>query len=233
MYISHSILLEWLFCVYACEGFVCRSRAYKACFSDFSVFFRPSDRFYRLSHTIWDPFLTFVWLFWYKNRFFVRTFLCSLTVHIFLFYLPWSRKLRGLDPKKCSKSRIFTLKPRQKDLWLFCDINSRRKTAIWCRFERIFAVARLVCTPTRFLDGLQWTWMACNGRGLSYERADERVELAYCQAARRVQDVSNICPRCPPIIETKGLWPFWVHIQSVQSAEIQCVALKNDNKVIQ
>ena len=37
-------------------------------------------------------------------------------------------------------------------------------------------------------DGLQWS---C----LSDERADERAELAYCQAARRVQDVSKICLR--------------------------------------
>lgn len=30
--------------------------------------------------------------------------------------------------------------------------------------------------------------MACNGRGLSYERADERAELAYCQGCKA-------CPR--------------------------------------
>lgn len=30
--------------------------------------------------------------------------------------------------------------------------------------------------------------VACNGRGLSYERADERAELAYCQGCK-------MCPR--------------------------------------
>lgn len=38
--------------------------------------------------------------------------------------------------------------------------------------------------------------MACNGRGLSDERADERAELAYCQGCkacpRYVQDVSKM-----------------------------------------
>ena len=38
--------------------------------------------------------------------------------------------------------------------------------------------------------------MACNGRSLSYERADERAELAYCQGCkacpRYVQDVSKM-----------------------------------------
>ena len=31
--------------------------------------------------------------------------------------------------------------------------------------------------------------MACNGRGLSDERADERAVLAYCQGCKA-------CPRC-------------------------------------
>lgn len=38
--------------------------------------------------------------------------------------------------------------------------------------------------------------MDCNGRGLSYERADERAELTYCQGCkacpRYVQDVSKM-----------------------------------------
>nr|DAG25031.1 MAG TPA: hypothetical protein [Caudoviricetes sp.] len=37
----------------------------------------------------------------------MRTFLCSLTVHIFLFYLPLVSKITGVRPEKCSKSRIF------------------------------------------------------------------------------------------------------------------------------
>ena len=71
----------------------------------------------------------------------MRTFLCSLTVHIFLFYLPLVSKITGVRPEKCSKSRIFTLKPRQKDLGGFGDFDGRRKTAFRGEIGRIFAVA--------------------------------------------------------------------------------------------
>ena len=47
--------------------------------------------------------------------------------------------------------------------------------------------------------------MACNGRGLSYERVDERAELAYCQG----------CKACPGYVQDalqsskqKGCDPF-------------------------
>ena len=49
--------------------------------------------------------------------------------------------------------------------------------------------------------------MACNGRGLSYERVDERAELAYCQG----------CKACPGYVQDalqsskqKGCDPFGV-----------------------
>ena len=109
----------------------------------------------------------------------MRTFLCLSAVHIFLYFCPWSRKIRGLDPKKCSKSRIFYVEAPAKGFVRFWRFDGRRKTAFSGEIGRIFAVARLVYAPTRFLD-------ACNRRGISYERA----ELAYCQG------VSKVCPRC-------------------------------------
>nr|DAU52263.1 MAG TPA: hypothetical protein [Caudoviricetes sp.] len=55
----------------------------------------------------------------YKNRFFVRTFLCSLTVHIFLFYLPLVSKITGVRPEKCSKSLIFYVEASTKGFVTF------------------------------------------------------------------------------------------------------------------
>lgn len=73
------------------------------------------------------------------------------------FICPWSRKLRGLDPKSVQKVGFFTLKPRQKNLGGFGDFEGRRKTAFRGEIGRIFAVTRLVYA-------LQGSWMACNGR---------------------------------------------------------------------
>lgn len=113
--------------------FVRRSRAYKACFCGFFVIFRPSSRFYGLSHTLREPFLTFLWLFGAKNRFFVRTFLCLTTVHIFLFYLPMVSKITGVRPEKCSKSRIFYIEASTKGFVRFWRFWRKTKNGIFGR----------------------------------------------------------------------------------------------------
>ena len=46
----------------------------------------------------------------------MRTFLCFTAVHIFLYFCPWSPKIRGVDRFDCSKSRFLDRKRPTKGL---------------------------------------------------------------------------------------------------------------------
>ena len=169
------------------------------------------------------PFFDLCLTFLLQNSFFVRTFLCSLTVHIFLFLFALVSKITGIRPEKCSKSRIFYIEAPTKGfvtfLWHWQQTKNSNLMQIWayicgCK-TRIYAY-KVLRWLVMDVDGLQWTWSKLRKGGWK----------GGISLLPRLQGVPRICPRCPPIIETKGLWPFWGHIQRAQSVDIQRVAAK-------
>ena len=89
----------------------------------------------------------------------MRTYLCSLTVHIFLFYLPLVSKITGVRPEKCSKSLIFYVEASTKGfVTFFVTLTADEKPQF---VADLSVYLRLQDSYIR----LQGSQMACDGRG--------------------------------------------------------------------
>ena len=109
-----------------------------------------------------------------------------LTVHIFLFYLPWSQKTRGLDRFDCSKSRFLDRKRPTKGLVRKMQILSLDEIR---QNELVFGVSLGVLSRSlACFGGLKACFVASHG--FSFLRDGFGIRSGWSR---------NLCQKCQKI----------------------------------